>query len=161
MSYHMKPVAELEKSNKLAGNEIVWVDDALDAFFLEIQGSGRVYIPETNETIRVAYANQNGRPYRSIGRYLIDKGELKPGQASAQQIKKWLKNNPRRFREVLDSNPSYVFFREEKISDPSVGPNGAQGVPLTPERSLPSIHVMSAGDTCIHRYDQTLQHDSA
>ena len=106
----------MEKSNKLAGNEIVWVDDALDAFFLEIQGSGRVYIPETNETIRVAYANQNGRPYRSIGRYLIDKGELKPGQASAQQIKKWLKNNPRRFREVLDSNPSYVFFREEKIS---------------------------------------------
>lgn len=127
---------DLEKSNKLAGNEIVWVDDALDAFFLEIQGSGRVYIPETNETIRVAYANQNGRPYRSIGRYLIDKGELKPGQASAQQIKKWLKNNPRRFREVLDSNPSYVFFREEKISDPSVGPNGAQGVPLTPERSI-------------------------
>ena len=127
---------ELEKSGKLSGNEIVWVDDALDAFFLEIQGSGRVHIPETGETIRVAYANQNGRPYRSIGRYLIDKGELKSGQASAQQIKKWLKKNPERFREVLDSNPSYVFFREEKISDPGVGPNGAQGVPLTPERSI-------------------------
>lgn len=128
--------AEIEKSEKLAGHEIVWVDDVLDAFFLEIQGSGRVYIPESGETIRLAYANQNGRPYRSIGRYLLDRGELKPGQASSQQIRQWIRRNPERLREVLDSNPSYVFFREERIDDPSEGPKGALGVPLTPERSI-------------------------
>lgn len=128
--------AEIEKSGKLAGHEIVWVDDVLDAFFLEIQGSGRVYIPESGETIRLAYANQNGRPYRSIGRYLLDRGELKPGQASSQQIRQWIRKNPERLREVLDSNPSYVFFREERIDDPSEGPKGALGVPLTPERSI-------------------------
>lgn len=128
--------AEIEKSGKLDGNEIVWVDDVLDAFFLEIQGSGRVYLPESGETIRLAYANQNGRPYRSIGRYLLDKGELKPGQASAQQIKEWIRKNPKRLREVLDANPSYVFFREEKIADPEEGPKGALGVPLTAERSI-------------------------
>lgn len=127
---------EIEKSGKLTGYEIVWVNDVLDAFFLEIQGSGRVYIPESDETIRLAYANQNGHPYRSIGRYLLDRGELKPGQASAQQIRQWIKKNQRRLREVLDSNPSYVFFREEKIDDPSEGPKGALGVPLTPERSI-------------------------
>ena len=128
--------AEIEKSGKLAGHEIVWVDDVLDAFFLEIQGSGRVYIPESGETIRLAYANQNGRPYRSIGRYLLDRGELKPGQASSQQIRQWIRRNPERLREVLDFNPSYVFFREERIDDPSEGPKGALGVPLTPERSI-------------------------
>lgn len=128
--------AEIEKSGKLAGHEIVWVDDVLDAFFLEIQGSGRVYISESGETIRLAYANQNGRPYRSIGRYLLDRGELKPGQASSQQIRQWIRRNPERLREVLDSNPSYVFFREERIDDPSEGPKGALGVPLTPERSI-------------------------
>ena len=128
--------AEIEKSGKLDGNEIVWVDDVLDAFFLEIQGSGRVYLPESGETIRLAYANQNGRPYRSIGRYLLDKGELKPGQASAQQIKEWIRKNPKRLREVLDANPSYVFFREEKIADPEEGPKGALGVPLIAERSI-------------------------
>ncbi|WP_416143573.1 murein transglycosylase A [Oxalobacter aliiformigenes] len=128
--------AEIEKSGKLAGHEIVWVDDVLDAFFLEIQGSGRVYIPESGETIRLAYANQNGRPYRSIGRYLLDRGELKPGQSSSQQIRQWIRRNPERLREVLDSNPSYVFFREERIDDPSEGPKGALGVPLTPERSI-------------------------
>jgi len=121
--------AEIEKSGKLAGHEIVWVDDVLDAFFLEIQGSGRVYIPESGETIRLAYANQNGR-------YLLDRGELKPGQASSQQIRQWIRRNPERLREVLDFNPSYVFFREERIDDPSEGPKGALGVPLTPERSI-------------------------
>ena len=128
--------AEIEKSGKLAGHEIVWVDDVLDAFFLEIQGSGRVYIPESGEMIRLAYANQNGRPYRSRGRYLLDRGELKPGQASSQQIRQWIRRNPERLREVLDFNPSYVFFREERIDDPSEGPKGALGVPLTPERSI-------------------------
>lgn len=127
---------QLEKSGKLKGQEILWVDDVIDAFFLEIQGSGRVYLPESKSTVRLAYANQNGRPYRSIGRYLLDKGELKPGQASAQQIKQWVRKHPNRLREVLDANPSYVFFREEKLVDPNEGPKGSQGVPLTPGRSI-------------------------
>ncbi len=127
---------QLESSGKLKGQEILWVDDVIDAFFLEIQGSGRIYLPETGTTVRLAYANQNGRPYRSIGRYLLDKGELKPGQASAQQIKQWVRKNPDRLREVLDANPSYVFFHEEKLTDPNEGPKGSQGVPLTPGRSV-------------------------
>ncbi len=127
---------QLERSGKLKGQEILWVDDVIDAFFLEIQGSGRIYLPESRTTVRLAYANQNGRPYRSIGRYLLDKGELKPGQASAQQIKQWVRKHPNRLREVLDANPSYVFFREEKLTDPNEGPKGSQGVPLTPGRSI-------------------------
>ncbi len=127
---------ELESSDKLVGQEILWVDDVIDAFFMEIQGSGRIYLPESRTTVRLAYANQNGRPYRSIGRYLINKGELKPGQASAQQIKKWVRNHPDRLLEVLSANPSYVFFREEKLTNPNEGPKGSQGVPLTPERSI-------------------------
>ena len=127
---------QLERSGKLKGQEILWVDDVIDAFFLEIQGSGRIYLPESKSTVRLAYANQNGRPYRSIGRYLLDKGELKPGQASAQQIKQWVRKHPSRLREVLDANPSYVFFREEKLTDPDEGPKGSQGVPLTPGRSI-------------------------
>jgi membrane-bound lytic murein transglycosylase A len=128
--------AELLKSNALAGQEICWVDDSVDAFFLQVQGSGRVFFADTNETVRLAYADQNGRPYKSIGRYLVDKGELKLEQASAQGIKNWIEKNPGRENEVLNANPSYVFFREEKITDPNVGPKGALGVPLTEKRSI-------------------------
>lgn len=127
---------EIRESGRLAGKEIVWVNDPVDAFFLQVQGSGRVYIAETGETIRVAYADQNGHPYRSIGRYLVDKGEMKLEEASAQRIKKWLSENPARFNEVLDANPSYVFFREERLENPEIGPKGALGVPLTGGRSV-------------------------
>lgn len=120
----------------LAGKELLWVDDAIDAFFLQIQGSGRVYLAETNETVRLAYADQNGHPYKSIGRYLVDKGELKLEQASAQGIKEWLANNPTRQDELLNTNPSVVFFKEEKIVNPAIGPKGALGVPLTGQRSI-------------------------
>ncbi|MDB5991554.1 MAG: mltA [Herbaspirillum sp.] len=120
----------------LAGQELVWVDDAVDAFFLQVQGSGRVHLNDTNETVRLVYADQNGYPYKSIGRYLVDKGELRLDQASAQGIKGWLAANPGRQQELLNTNPSYVFFREEKLLDPSVGPKGALGVALTPQRSI-------------------------
>ncbi len=120
----------------VAGNELLWVDNAIDAFFLQIQGSGRVYMAESNETVRLAYADQNGHPYKSIGRYLIDKGELKLEQASAQGIKEWLVNNPARQDELLNTNPSVVFFKEEKIVNPAIGPKGALGVPLTGQRSI-------------------------
>ncbi|GGC89957.1 membrane protein [Undibacterium terreum] len=120
----------------LAGKEMLWVDDAVDAFFLQVQGSGRVYLSDSNETVRVAYADQNGYPYKSIGRYLIDKGELTSSQASAQGIKEWIKQNPARQNELFNSNPSVVFFKEEKLSDPRIGPKGAQGLPLTAQRSI-------------------------
>jgi membrane-bound lytic murein transglycosylase A len=128
--------AELSRSAILTGKELLWVDDVVDAFFLQVQGSGRVHLNDTNETVRLVYADQNGYPYKSIGRYLVDKGELRLDQASAQGIKGWLAANPTRQQELLDANPSYVFFREEKLLDPSIGPKGALGVPLTPQRSI-------------------------
>ncbi len=128
--------AELMQRNSLAGKEILWVDDPIEAFFLQIQGSGRVYLVDTNETVRLAYANQNGHPYKSIGRYLVDKGEMTLDQASAQSIKAWYAANPARREELLNANPSYVFFHEEKLTDPKKGPKGSLGVPLTPQRSI-------------------------
>ena len=130
------PRSELARSGALAGSELIWVDNPIDAFFLQVQGSGRVQIADTRETVRIAYADQNGHPYRSIGRYLVDKGELTMDQASAQGIKAWLAANPARQQELLNANPGYVFFKEEKLSDPRSGPKGALGVPLTPQRSV-------------------------
>jgi membrane-bound lytic murein transglycosylase A len=128
--------AELMQADRLAGRELLWVDDPVDAFFLQVQGSGRVQLAEGGETVRLAYADQNGHPYRSIGRYLVDKGEMTLDQASAQNIKAWIAANPGRRQEVLNANPGYVFFKEEKLSDPSRGPKGALGVPLTAQRSI-------------------------
>ena len=127
---------EMVQSNTLAGKELVWVDDAVEAFFLQVQGSGRVYLADSKETIRVAYADQNGHPYKSIGRYLVDKGEMTLEQASAQAIKGWFAANPARQQELLNANPSYVFFKEETLIDPNKGPKGALGVPLTAQRSM-------------------------
>lgn len=128
--------AEITDKNPLVGKELVWVDNAVEAFFLQIQGSGRVYLEETQETIRVAYGDQNGHPYKSIGRYLVDRGDLKLEQASAQGIAAWAAANPSRLQELLNVNPSVVFFREEKLTIASKGPKGALGVPLTPQRSI-------------------------
>jgi membrane-bound lytic murein transglycosylase A len=119
----------------LAGHEIVWIDNALDAFMLEIQGSGRVQLT-TGEIIRLQYEDQNGHPYRSIGRYLADQGVMTIDQVNMPAIRAWLAANPQRLHEVLDSNPSVVFFREGPLADPSVGPKGALGVPLTAGRSI-------------------------
>ncbi|MFM7670620.1 MAG: murein transglycosylase A [Betaproteobacteria bacterium] len=128
--------SELEQQTALADTALLWVDSPIEAFFLQVQGSGRVFLADTNETVRLAYADQNGHPYRSIGRYLVDRGELTLEQASMQGIQAWAASNPRRLKELLDANPSYVFFKEEAISDPSVGPKGALGVPLTAQRSI-------------------------
>jgi len=119
----------------LAGHEIVWIDNALDAFMLEVQGSGRVQLA-TGETIRLQYADQNGHPYRSIGRYLADQGVMTIDQVNMPAIRNWLAANPARVDEVLDSNPSVVFFNEAPLEDPSIGPKGAQGMPLTAGRSI-------------------------
>lgn len=126
--------AEIERA-RIPGKELVWVDDPVEAFFLEVQGSGRVQL-EGGDTVRVAYADQNGHPYKAIGRWLIEQGELTSAQASAQGIKAWIAAHPERRQELLNVNPSYIFFREERLPDPSVGPKGALGVPLTPSRSV-------------------------
>jgi membrane-bound lytic murein transglycosylase A len=115
------------------GAELVWVDDAVDAFFLHIQGSGQVQL-ENGERIRVGYADQNGHPFKSLGRALIERGELTFERASMQGIKDWVRRNPARAQEMLNTNPSYVFFRE--LPRELSGPLGALGVPLTPERSI-------------------------
>jgi membrane-bound lytic murein transglycosylase A len=128
--------AEMAQANTLAGKELLWVDDPIEAFFLQVQGSGRVQLSDTRETVRVAYADQNGHPYKSIGRYLVDKGEMTLDQASAQAIKAWYVAHPARQQELLNANPSFVFFKEEKLADPKTGPKGALGVPLTPHRSI-------------------------
>jgi len=122
-------------AERLAGREIVWVDDALEAFFLQVQGSGRVQLPD-GSVIRVGYADTNGQPYRSIGRVLIERGELSFEQASMQGIQAWTRANPARRDELLNQNPSYVFFRELPVGDPNAGPVGALNVPLTPGYSV-------------------------
>ncbi|WP_256081905.1 murein transglycosylase A [Massilia sp. YIM B04103] len=127
--------AEIEKAD-FKGKELMWVDDSVEAFFLQVQGSGRVQLGDTQETVRVAYADQNGHPYKSIGKYLVEKGELTADQASAQGIKAWIAGHPTRQQELFNANPSYIFFREEKLPDPKVGPKGSLGVPLTPQRSV-------------------------
>ena len=117
----------------IRGAELVWVDDAVDAFFLHIQGSGQVEL-ESGERVRVGYADQNGHPFKSLGRALIQRGELTLERASMQGIKEWVRRNPARAQEMLNTNPSYVFFRE--LPRELSGPLGALGVPLTPERSI-------------------------
>ena len=109
------------------------MDDAVELFFLQIQGSGRVKLAD-GTMIRLSYADQNGHPYQSIGRVLIDRGELKLEEASMQGIQAWARANPGRLDELLNTNPSYVFFREAPNSKD--GPLGALGVPLTAERSI-------------------------
>ncbi len=127
--------AEIERA-RIPGKELLWVDDPVEAFFLEVQGSGRVELDGGGGTVRVAYADQNGHPYKAIGRWLVDQGELTPEQATAQGIKAWIAAHPQRRQELLNVNPSYIFFREERLPDPGVGPKGALGVPLTPARSV-------------------------
>lgn len=126
--------AEIENGvAPVAGKEIVYVDDAVEAFFLQIQGSGRVQLPD-GSMVRVGYADQNGHPYKSIGRLLVERGELALHEASMQGIQRWARANPAKLPELLDQNPSYVFFRE--LPEREGGPLGALGVPLTPERSI-------------------------
>ncbi|VVS92932.1 murein transglycosylase A [Desulfoluna spongiiphila] len=109
---------------------LAWVDDPVDLFFLEIQGSG-VITMENGEELRVHYQTKNGHPYRSIGRYLIQQGLLEREAVSMQTIRQWLDENPERRQEVFNYNPSMVFFKEE-----AKGPLGCYSVPVTPNRSI-------------------------
>jgi membrane-bound lytic murein transglycosylase A len=111
--------------------ELAWIDDPVDAFFLHIQGSGRVELPD-GEELRVGYAGQNGRPYYAIGRELVARGALTIEQVSLQSIRQWLAENPDEAGNVMSTNPSFVFFTELE----GEGPVGTMGVALTPGRSL-------------------------
>jgi membrane-bound lytic murein transglycosylase A len=123
----------------LRGREIAWLTDPLDLLVLQIQGSGRLRFTRpdgSSELVRVAYAAHNDQPYKSVGRWLIEQGELKPDEASWPAIRDWARRHPERVQEMLWANPRVVFFREERLPDPALGPKGAQGVPLTPGRSI-------------------------
>ena len=121
----------------LAGqqHELLWVDDPVEKFFMEIQGSGQVRLTD-GTTLRVGYADQNGRPYRAIGKDMVQAGVIPKDQVSMQAIRDWLQAHPDQAPAMMAKNPSYVFFRELPDLAAASGPLGAQGVPLTPGRSL-------------------------
>ncbi len=126
--------AEIQaKGNQIPAKHLAYVEDPIELFFLQVQGSGRVQLPD-GSLLRLNYADQNGHPYQSIGRTLVDRGELKLEEASMQGIQAWARANPKRVNDLLNTNPSYVFFRE--VPNTTDGPLGALGVPLTPERSI-------------------------
>lgn len=114
---------------------LVWAEDPVEAFFLQIQGSGRAVL-DNGKAVRLAYGNHNGHPYSSIGKWLADQGELPLAQTSMQNIKQWAKDNPHRVHEMLNVNKAMVFFNEEVITDPVLGPKGAYSIPLIAERSV-------------------------
>ena len=122
-----------KKDYPLQGNELLWVENSVESFFLEIQGSGVIKF-EDGSTTQVGYADQNGHPYRSLGLALIRQGELKRHKVSMQSIKAWAKKNKRKLQKFLNANPSTVFFRELPRGLP--GPIGALGVPISSERSV-------------------------
>lgn len=126
--------AQLAKRN-LDKYAIAWVEDPVAAFFLQVQGSGRIVLPD-GSYMRVGYGDANGHPYRGIGNYLVRQGYLKSHELSMQSIQAWAKKNPKKVQAVLNQNPSYVFFIERKDQDPNEGPIGAQGVPLTEKGSV-------------------------
>ena len=113
------------------GLELAWAADPVELFFLQIQGSGRVRMPD-GSVMRIGYADQNGRDYVAVGRLLRERGILPPGGASMQAIVEWIRANPDEGRALMRENPSYIFFRE--LTGP--GPLGAMGVPVTPRASV-------------------------
>ena len=129
--------------DSLRGKAIAYVTDPLSVLTLQIQGSGRLNLTEADgskKRVRVAFAGHNEQPYKSVGRWLIDQGELRAEQASWPGIKAWTQRNPQRVNELMWANPRVVFFREEALLDIAAaslpGPRGAQGVPLTAGRSI-------------------------
>lgn len=115
--------------------EIAWVDDPVELFFLQVQGSGRIRLRD-GKVLRVGYGGSNGHNYRSIGRELVRRGVYKAHQVSAQVIKNWVRRNPEEGRELLFHNPSYVFFREVNEVPAHEGPLGAMNRSVTDMRSI-------------------------
>ncbi len=134
--------AEIESGHRPPPSKVLaYVEDPVDAFFLEIQGSGRVQLAD-GTILRLGYADQNGQPYRAIGRVLFERGEMTASQASLAGIRDWTHRHPEALRELLDQNPSYVFFREVapfaagSLEASIDGPIGSLGVPLLRERTI-------------------------
>jgi len=127
--YERKEINELETFSEVS-EILVWVKDLVDLFFLQIQGSGRILLPD-GEQINLHYHSTNGHPYRSIGKLLIDEEKIAREEMSMQKIRSYLQANPDEMNRILNHNPSYVFFKLEEN-----GPIGYLQVPLTTERSL-------------------------
>lgn len=129
--------AEIEERGLLEnrGLEIAWIDDPVEVFFLQIQGSGRIRLAEGGY-IRVGYGGRNGHEYRSVGQEMVRRGIYPPHQVSAQVIRSWVRRNPVAGAELLRHNPSYVFFREVRIDDPTDGPLGAMNRSVTAMRTI-------------------------
>ncbi|WP_441338972.1 murein transglycosylase A [Polaromonas sp. AET17H-212] len=130
-----------EAQAALRGREIAWLADPIDAMSLHIQGSGRLAITDAGgaqRTVRVAFAGSNDQPFRSITQWLVEQGQGRMNAPWTESTKAWAAQNPQRVSQLLWSNPRYIFFREEALSemDAAYGPRGAQGVPLTPGRSI-------------------------
>jgi membrane-bound lytic murein transglycosylase A len=148
---------EIESSGLRESTPILFVDDSIDAFFLQIQGSGRVVLDD-GTVVRAVFAAQNGRPYTAIGAILVRRGELLLEAVSMQSIRAWLLAHPAEAQQLMNTNASYVFFAEQPIGDPSLGASGAQGVPLTPEASLAvdlTVHALG-----VPVWLETIAHDS-
>jgi len=125
--------AQIEDTGVLAGHELLWVDDPVALFFLHIQGSGRVRLPD-GSLVGIGYADQNGHPYTAVGRLLAEAGEIPLEQVSMFTIRDWLHAHPDRAAGIMHGNASYIFFRERALT--GAGPEGSLGVALTPGRSL-------------------------
>ena len=136
--------AEIDSAGLGDAEVLLYANDPIGVFFLHIQGSGRARLDD-GSMLRLAYAGQNGRPYTPIGRALIAKGDIDREHMSMQAIRIWLANHARNARALMESDESYVFFRELPIGDPRLGSPGTEGVPLTPEASIavdPAFHAL-------------------
>ncbi|WP_407068043.1 murein transglycosylase A [Leptothrix discophora] len=123
----------------LRGKAIAWIADPLDATLVQVQGSGRLMLTEPDgrkRMVRLAYAANNDHPFVPLSRWLVQQGAFTLEQANWPAIRDWARAHPQRVRELVNVNPRYVFFREEPLPDPTIGAVGAQGVPLTPGRSI-------------------------
>ncbi|MEM7546763.1 MAG: MltA domain-containing protein [Pseudomonadota bacterium] len=128
------------------GLELFWTDDPVDAFFLEIQGSGRLVLPDGTLT-RIGFAAKNNHAYRAIGRILVDRGEMVLEDISAQSLKDFLRADPTRGMALMNENPSFVFFTERTELDANTGPVGAMGLPVSAGFTVavdPAIHPLGA-----------------
>ena len=126
---------QIEETGHLAGHELVWLADPVDAFFLHVQGSGRIRLPD-GSVLRLGFAGKNGLPYTSIGKELVARGVATPDQVSAAFIRDWVQHNPDQGRDLLWTNDSYIFFRVLTGLAPDAGPLGAMKRSVTAGRSL-------------------------
>jgi membrane-bound lytic murein transglycosylase A len=122
---------EIEENNRLAGYELVYLKDPLDAYFLHIQGSGIIELPDGSQRA-IAFAMRNGHPYRSIGKYLVKKNKLSPQEVNLESIRAYIDQHPEERDEILHHNPSFIFFRWSETMEAV----GNLGIPLTPLRSV-------------------------